>query len=63
LYAPTRVFGQFVIKLALPCLLFYALRKPDINDILNANCRVTSGLSQLRCQLKATKAAWQAPAG
>jgi predicted permease len=51
LYAPTRVFGQFVIKLALPCLLFYALRKRDISDILNASCRVASGLSQWCCPL------------
>jgi predicted permease len=32
-----RVFGQFVIKLALPCLLFNALSQRDIGDILNAS--------------------------
>jgi len=32
-----RVFGQFVIKLALPALLFSALAKRNINEILNGS--------------------------
>jgi predicted permease len=32
-----RVFGQFVIKLALPAMLFSALAKRDIGEILNAS--------------------------
>ncbi len=35
--ADMRVFGQFVIKLALPALLFTALTKRDVGEILNAS--------------------------
>ncbi len=35
--ADMRVFGQFVIKIALPALLFNALAKRDIGEILNAS--------------------------
>ncbi|MHB1199240.1 MAG: AEC family transporter [Polaromonas sp.] len=35
--ADMRVFGQFVIKLALPALLFNALTKREIGEVLNAS--------------------------
>lgn len=35
--ADMRVFGQFVIKLALPSLLFNALAKREIGEVLNAS--------------------------
>lgn len=35
--ADMRVFGQFVIKLALPSLLFTAVAKRDVVDLLNAS--------------------------